>query len=149
MNPIQYAENLKEIITGAEPRLRLLAEEEVSRRPAPGKWSKKEILGHLIDSAANNHHRLVRVQQSNPLRFHEYNQDEWVRIQKYEQVSWEELISFWVHYSMHIARIIGNYPIEITESRWLKEDGTEIRILALLDHYLWHTEHHLGQIFSE
>src|SRR5262252_10395120 len=94
----------------AADRLHLIGEAAASRRPAPGKWSKKEILGHLIDSATNNHQRFVRAQISDELTFPGYEQDEWVRRQDYNSKPWNELVELWRLFNRHVAHIIRNLP---------------------------------------
>src|SRR4030095_2595683 len=66
---VSIANELVGVVETASQQLRLLQETEVSLKPAPGKWSKKEILGHLIDSATNNHQRFVRTQMTEELIF--------------------------------------------------------------------------------
>src|SRR5439155_1135928 len=81
-------DELREALTASEPSLRRLSEEEASRTPAPGKWSAKQILGHLIDSASNNHQRFVRAQFTDDLVFPGYEQKAWVSAQRYQEASW-------------------------------------------------------------
>src|SRR4030095_11717280 len=90
----------------AADRLRHIDEAAASKRPAPGKWSKKETLGHLIDSAANNHQRFVRLQLSSRIDLPGYDGDEWVRLQRYQDRSWLEIIELWRRYNMPIAPLI-------------------------------------------
>ena len=84
-------------------RLRRIDESTASKRPAPGKWSKKEILGHLIDSAANNHQRFVRLQLGPRIDLPEYDGDEWVRVQNYQERSWLQIIDLWQTYNTQLA----------------------------------------------
>src|SRR4029077_14773042 len=87
-------------------RLREIDEISASKRPAPGKWSKKEILGHLIDSAANNHQRFVRLQLSPRIDLPGYDGDEWVRVQRYQARPWLEIIDLWQKYNTQLAAVI-------------------------------------------
>src|SRR6187549_2095402 len=75
-------------VRAAEPRLTSLPEAKADRPRAPGKWSPKQILGHLTDSAANNHQRFVRAQEQDPLKLPGYAQEHWVACQHYEQRPW-------------------------------------------------------------
>src|SRR6185436_18687564 len=79
-----------------------------ARAPAPGKWSKKEIIGHLIDSAANNHARFVRAQATDDLVFDGYDQDEWVRVQRYRERPWRDLVGLWQAYNHHMASLMAS-----------------------------------------
>lgn len=75
-----------------ELKLKVLTPIESEKHPSPGKWSPKEILGHLIDSACNNHRRFVLAQFTDELKFPGYEQDGWVTIQKFNQEPWQNLI---------------------------------------------------------
>jgi hypothetical protein len=75
---------------------------ELESKPAPEKWSKKEILGHLIDSAANNHQRFIRIQsEDEPVIF--YNQNDWVGLSRHNDIEAAQLIATWKHYNLHLA----------------------------------------------
>ena len=82
--------NLKEVVLAAFEQFMTIEESDAEKRPAPGKWSAKEIIGHLIDSAANNQGRFVRAQNSNDLIGVGYNQDEWVTAQNYQGENWHD-----------------------------------------------------------
>ena len=124
------------------------SEDDWNYKYGPDKWSKREILGHLIDSAANNHQRFVRVQ------FEEipnivYAQDKWVEVQKYDDESVLALIDLWASYNKHIAYIINNIPEE-NLSRFCDINLNEPVTLEWLinDYVEKHMEHHLNQIFE-
>jgi hypothetical protein len=118
-------------------------------RPAPGKWSKKEILGHLIDSAQVNLQRFVRCTYQQNFKLI-YEQDEWVRASRYQNADAAELLMLWKLLNQQISRVLSGYPAErlnatcdtgrVTESlhtvEWLAED------------YIVHLNHHLEQIFQ-
>ena len=98
------AADLHSIIETAGENLSRIDRDDASLRPAPGKWSKKEILGHLVDSAVNNHQRFVRAQHCEALAFPGYEQDAWVANQNYNDVEWKDLIELWVLFNRHLAR---------------------------------------------
>jgi hypothetical protein len=140
------AEELIGAVDSAAAELRAISDTVAARKPRAEVWSVKEILGHLIDSAANNHQRFIRAQQVTELSFPGYEQDAWVRLQDYQHRHWSELVDLWVHYNHHLAHVIqhivesaadvpcrigGNQPVSL---RWLVED------------YLVHLRHHLKQI---
>jgi hypothetical protein len=79
-------------------------------RPKPGAWSPIEIIGHLIDSAANNHTRFVRAAGQDDLVFPGYAQDDWVHLQNYAAAPWNEVITLWHTYNRHIARVMAAIP---------------------------------------
>ena len=92
------------------PRLRDLADDGTTRRPAPGKWSPREIIGHLIDSASNNHQRFVRASFQDDLVFAGYDQDRWVAMQRYQEARWEDLLTLWASFNRHLARVMASDP---------------------------------------
>ena len=81
----EYVKELRDAVEEATPALRRMGEEESRRRPAPGKWCPREVIGHLIDSASNNHQRFVRAQFKDDLVFDGYEQDAWVSLQRYSE----------------------------------------------------------------
>ncbi|WP_153796347.1 DinB family protein [Foetidibacter luteolus] len=124
-----------------------LPENELTARPAPGKWSKKEILGHLIDSAANNHQRFVRGQfEQEPQIF--YAQNEWVSFQQYNTASMQQLLALWQAYNRHLAYIISLVPAESLGRQCRGRDGNLYTLSYLIEDYLVHMEHHLKQIIT-
>src|SRR5262252_5822381 len=109
----------------AAGRLSHIDEAAASRRPAPGKWSKKEILGHLIDSAANNHQRFVRLQMSSRIDLPSYDGDEWVRIQRYQERPWQEIIELWRNYNIQLASLIRDVDPAALRHVWHMPDGSD------------------------
>jgi len=127
------------------------SEEELTRKPAPGKWSKKEILGHLIDSAANNHHRFIRSQfESEPFKVIPYEQEYWVRIQRYNEPDSKFLIELWKIYNLHLLSIITNFPENRLAVKCVSTDNREIaeNLFLLIKDYVDHMDHHMTQIFT-
>jgi len=105
-----YVAELHDLVERASPRLLALGDEAAARRPAPEKWSAKEIVGHLIDSASNNHQRFVRAQLQDDLVFDGYDQEAWVARQRYEDAPWEELVGLWKLYNLHLVRLMRAVP---------------------------------------
>ena len=104
----RLASDIETTVIEAYQRLISLPDETIQLRPNPDDWSVKEIVGHLIDSASNNHQRFVRLQVADGLVFPDYSQDSdtWVSIQSYQDAPWEELLALWRHFNLHLARII-------------------------------------------
>ena len=127
-------------------RLREIDETAAARRPAPGKWSKKEILGHLIDSAANNHQRFVRLQMSSEINLPGYDGDEWVRIQRYQDRPWHEIIDLWRHYNTQLASLIRDVDPVALAHLWHMPDGKDANLEFIMSDYVVHLRHHLDQI---
>src|SRR5688572_22799550 len=101
------ARRLRDALAGAEPRLRAISDADSARPRAPGKWSPREIIGHLIDSASNNHQRFVRATGQDDLVFPGYAQEAWVSLQQYAATPWDELLGFWLSFNRHIARVMA------------------------------------------
>jgi hypothetical protein len=119
-------------------------ETDFGKRPAPGKWSPKEITGHLVDSAANNHQRFVRAQYEE-LPLIVYDPDEWNRLNGYEHLHGKHVVAFWELYNRHLLAIIRLIPEENLEK--LCRSGKEPVTLGwLIDDYVRHLEHHLSQL---
>lgn len=132
------------------PLLQKVSDAEASVKPGPAKWSKKEILGHLIDSAANNQQKFVRTMQSSEhLNFVGYAQDFWVEAQGYNTASWSDLISLWLSYNRHLAHIIQNTPTAKLTHTISIEGSQPFTLGFIMADYGEHLKHHLNQIFPE
>jgi len=132
---LKIADNLRQIDTRS-----------ASVRPAPGKWSKKEILGHLIDSATNNHQRFVRMQLTAHLELPGYDQEEWVRLQHYQDRPWREIIDMWQVYNTQLVEVIRNIDPKALHNTWRAPDGKDVDLEFVVRDYLVHMRHHLDQI---
>lgn len=129
-------------------RLRQIPKEKIVAKISEDKWSKKEILGHLIDSAVNNHQRFVRVQfEESPLIF--YDQDRWVKLQDYQNGDIEGLINFWEIYNRHLAFIINKIPDCNLLRKCIGKEGKKSDLEFLIKDYLNHMEYHLLQILDD
>lgn len=138
---------------------------EPSKNPQPDKWSPKQIIGHLIDSANNNHRRFVKAQYQDNLIFLGYKQEEWVDAQNYQNADWHELLEMWKTYNLFICRVIENISEEklnhlTTEHNYFemgwgtsKADcllmkGQPSNLSFLIEDYIGHLKHHVEQIKS-
>lgn len=116
-------------------------------KPAPGKWSNKEIIGHLCDSAQINLQRFIRCTYEEGFKLI-YEQDEWVAAQHYQEMPVADLLRLWTLLNLQIARVLDNYPA----NRWQaqcdnnKNEVTLHTVEWLAQDYLKHLEHHLAQI---
>jgi hypothetical protein len=139
---------LKAEIDRAQPRLHTIAEEKASKPRSAGKWTRQQILGHLIDSAANNHQRFVRAQAVPELRLAGYAQDHWVASQRYADRRWSDLIEFWSAYNHHLAHIIAGIPESLRETPCEIGDGPVVTLAYIALDYVGHIQYHLNQIFD-
>lgn len=143
----------------AKPALIKISDEAAAIKPHPTKWSKKEILGHLIDSASNNHQRFVRAQWQDSLVFQGYQQDGWVEAQGYNEAKWIDLIDLWYGFNYHLARYFNRIPESIREKEHHVHNFDQIAFRAVpkdqpatlgyfMNDYVDHLEHHLNQILG-
>ena len=154
---LDYAEELRNAVQGATPFLESLTDEASTRPRAPGKWSPREVIGHLIDSASNNHQRFVRAQFKEDLVFPGYDQDAWVAAQRYREQPWADLIALWRFFNLHIARVMEAAPKDerirsrarhnLDEIAWNTVPRAEpVSLDYFMRDYVAHLKHHLAQI---
>jgi hypothetical protein len=154
-----YVTTLRNAIEKSTPLLEKMSDESTRARPAPGKWSPREIIGHLIDSASNNHQRFVRAQFQDDLVFPGYSQDAWVSAQQYQDAPWDQLLMLWRSFNLHIARVMESVPTEERLRPRTRHNLDEIASKAVprdkpatldyfMEDYVWHLQHHLDQIIK-
>jgi hypothetical protein len=140
------AGELLSVVEAASEALREIDDREASLRSAPGAWSKKELLGHLLDSAANNHHRFIRAQQVEELTFPAYEQEHWVTSQGYGERPWTELVDLWRLYNRHLAHVISMIPEERLAVMCVIGPDKPVSLGYLIEDYLVHLRHHLQEL---
>jgi len=143
------ADDLVETVDTAAERLLRFDDADASVRPAANAWSPKEIVGHLVDSAANNHQRFVRAQQEGSLTFPGYAQEHWVRSQGYQASDWADLVRFWQLFNHHLAQVIRRIPAAALAVDCRVGDGEPVTLGFLVADYLVHLQHHLEQIDAQ
>ncbi len=109
---------------------------------AEDKWSLREIIGHLIDSASNNHQRFVRLQFGDLLDFPAYDAEEWIRTQKYNIMNWDVLVTLWYNYNCVLLHIIENTDDIMLGNVWVESKDT-ISLEQLINDYYKHLELHM------
>lgn len=146
---LNVAEDLRGTIRAAVPLLDGIADAEASMPTAAGKWSRKEILGHLIDSACNNQQKFVRTRQQAHLDFVGYQQDFWVASQRYNAEDWSGLIAFWRAYNLHLAHVIEHVEPELLANTITIDDHGTFTLEFIMGDYVEHLKHHLSQILPD
>lgn len=152
-----YIAELREAVDNAAVEFRAVSPDVAARRPGINRWSAKEIIGHLIDSASNNHQRFVRSCFQEDLVFPGYDQDAWVELQNYQDASWMELVNLWRDYNHHLARVMAAIPEHIRlrehhrhnlhEIAWQTVPKTEPATFDyFMRDYVGHLQHHLTQV---
>jgi hypothetical protein len=154
----QWLDDFKQTIDSATPRLRALSESESAVPRAEDHWSAKQIIGHLIDSAANNHSRFVLGQLKDDLVFPGYDQNRWVKTNHYQDAPWPLLVDLWSAYNSHLHHLMShadetklNTPCTLhtlQEIAFKTVPQTEpVTLEYLMKDYVDHLKHHLAQIF--
>lgn len=155
-----FLSDFRNTIEDAAARLLSLSEKDSETPREAGKWSPKEILGHLIDSATNNHVRFVKAQLTEDLLFPGYEQEEWVRLQRYNEEPWTLLVQLWRHYNLHLAHVMAAIP-ETSLKTARKEHHLDqiawrtvpkdqpVTLEYLIRDYADHLKHHLRQILGQ
>jgi hypothetical protein len=146
-------------LKGAVQRLRTILETTPSRLEAigdagsqthaAGRWSKREILGHLIDSASNNHQRFVRAQLETEISFPAYAQNLWVETQGYQSENWSDLVQLWKGYNLHLLHLISHIPLEKMANTCAIGSGGPVTMEFLIKDYVRHLQHHLDRSSAE
>ena len=134
-----------------EPKLLTLSEETIGNKRNTQNRSIKQIVGHMVDSASNNTHRIVHLQyQPNPLIFPDYanlgNNDRWIVIQNYQAEDWEDLVQLWKYSNIHLVHVIRNVNPEKLENEWISAQNKKISLKSMILDYLRHLQLHLLEI---
>ena len=145
---LSVSEKIRETISAAKPELLKISAELAAKKSKPGSWSKKEILGHLIDSASNNHQRFVRGAQNAAIDFPVYKQDPWVEVQHYNEMNWSNLVELFYQYNYHLSRIIDFIPAESLNNLCNIGKESPVTLKFVIEDYLRHLNHHIEKILE-
>ncbi len=145
---VEVANGIENDVNDAAERWCDATETALRFRPAADAWSTKEIIGHLIDSASNNHQRFVRLQLTDQLTFPDYGQDNihWIGIQKYQERSWTALLDLWRQFNHHLAHVVRSVDPDCLSHVWQVDANTRITLFDMMTDYLRHLKDHLDQI---
>ncbi|ASZ13757.1 DinB family protein [Chitinophaga pendula] len=145
----RVANELSRIIQQVVAYLQPLPGVAAAVRPGPGKWSKQEIVGHLVDSALNNLPRFVRAQAVTSFYAPVYDQDSWVRLQGYQQAEWPALLGLWAGLNGQIAHMVRLIPAAALAHVCHIGDREPVTLGSLLEDYVAHLRHHMRQLGIE
>ncbi len=150
MSPVAAAAGrLAHILEVTPARLAALSEEEAARRAGPDRWAPKEILGHLIDSAGNNHQRFVRAQLSPRVDSPGYDQEHWVSVQAYLSEPWPDLIQLWLLLNRHLLHVMRHVRESALDTPISIRGEAPVPLSFVMTDYVGHLEHHLAQILGQ
>lgn len=142
------AEKIRKAVIDARKNLENISEENAGFKSVPDKWSIKEILGHLIDSAANNHQRFVRAAYDSAKDFPPYNQNLWVEVQRHNLQKWSHLIDLFTLYNFHLCHILDSLSESVLTNQCGIGKENTVTIKFVIEDYLRHLQHHLTKIFE-
>lgn len=142
LEPAELGRRLTVVLRQVMPWLVTLSEAEASVPEAVGKWSAKQVIGHLTDSAVNNLGRIVRLQIEPGLSLSGFEQNDWVRLQHYAERNWSEVLALWFALNEHVAWTVQNIEKAHLAKRGVVE-GQELTLGFLIEDYVAHIEHHL------
>jgi hypothetical protein len=145
MTPAALAADLNTAVRDGLDLFEGVDEQRTAERPGPGNWCAREILGHLVDSACNNHRRFVEGRGTPPLVFHGYDQDAWVERQRYADVPFRDIAALWGAYNRYLAHVIASTPPNALARSVEGPDGI-VTLGFLMEDYVRHLRHHLAQI---
>jgi hypothetical protein len=140
------ANRLASILDTVPAQLSAISADDAARRSGPDRWAPKEILGHLIDSAGNNHQRFVRGQISPSVNDPSYDQEPWVATQNYVSESWPDLIALWTSFNRHLLHVMRHARESALETPISIRGGAPVPLSHVMIDYVRHLEHHLAQI---
>jgi hypothetical protein len=145
----QIADDLLSTVNHAQSLLEAIPESKASAKPQPNKWSPKEVIGHLIDSASNNHQRFVRAASKRELTFPGYEQDVLVTLVRPNDANWELLVRLWESYNRYLAHVIAHLPESAAEVSCMIGENRPATLRFLAEDYVAHLKHHLNQILGQ
>ena len=142
-NTVHIANAIDQLV--GEWRQRLLDVDSLAAhdKPSSDRWSVSEVVGHLIDSACNNHQRFVRAQFADALQFPKYDQNDWVSAAGYSDLDWKLLVSLWCDYNRMLAGVIRNIPDRCLDVPCTITPYEPCTLAFLVADYLEHLQHHL------
>jgi hypothetical protein len=143
---MQMLDRFAAALAAAAGQLRLLLPAEAASRSRPGAWSKKEELGHLIDSAINNYARIIRVQKEIAPVLPGYQQDAWVERQGYSDRDWRELIELWSALNQHMLAAAVRIPSAALARTCTIAGSQSMTLEFVIEDYVDHMIHHLEHI---
>lgn len=152
MNPFETScQIILRLLEEWESRLLALSEEIITDRKNSQNRSIRQILGHLVDSASNNTHRIIHLQyREDPCSFPNYathgNNDRWIAIQDYQHEDWPTLVYLWKYTNLHLVHVIRNVDVAKLQNQWQSSESELISLRQNIEGYLPHFELHLKEI---
>jgi hypothetical protein len=142
---------IKTLIKEWEPKLIKISGKSIFEKRNHNDWTIKQTLGHLIDSASNNTHRIIHLQyEQSPINFPDYanlgNNDNWIIVQHYQEEDWQLLVQLWKQINLHLAHIIQYVDPDKLDGYWVSALGQSITLNDMIRDYSRHLKLHLNEI---
>jgi hypothetical protein len=143
---MEALKELRALINQVPLRLNQIPSSQVERKPSTSQWSPKEELGHLLDSAANNHHRIVRAQLEDKPKMPGYDGDAWVELHQYQRRNWQEMIALWRALNQQLLTAAEAAPDAAWSRTCTIADSQPLTLKFVFEDYIAHMLHHLQHI---
>jgi hypothetical protein len=149
-NLSSYTDEIRKIVVEWEPHLLSLTEPLITEKSNHQNRTIKQLLGHLVDSASNNHQRMVRLQYADHLDFPDYTQDNdrWIGIQDYQHADWKNLVLLWKSFNLHLIHLILSIDPSKLENKWTDFEGSKVTLKEMIKGYPEHLKLHMNDIKS-
>lgn len=147
----EICSELTELIQRWEVKLALQPPETVGwRRNTQGR-TIRQIVGHMVDSASNNTHRIIHMHyQDSPVSYPDYanlgNNDRWIAIQNYQEEDWEELVKLWAAVNRHMVHLIRQTDLNKLDQYWVSALKEKVTLRAMISDYPRHFKLHINEI---
>ncbi len=146
---VDLSASLQQLIERELPHLGALPESVTDVRPAGDEtWSPREEMGHLIDSAANNHIRFARAMMEPEFRGPPYAQNDWVSVHRYQEMPWLKIVDFWFHYNRFLLNLLAAVPEEKLLTKCYVGSGEGVTLQFLIEDYVLHMQHHIDHLLA-
>jgi hypothetical protein len=142
----EVADSLLAAMARTAAKFQRMSDQEACAPLRNGGWSRKQVIGHLIDSASNNHQRFVLLMLNPQVTHPGYEQDGWVTSQRYQERPWTELLALWAAYNTHLAHVIRSAPQNTLANECRIAGGAPVTLEFLMRDYIVHLEHHLATL---
>jgi hypothetical protein len=144
-------QELVRLVAEWEPRLLSISDEILETGRNGQNRTIRQIVGHMVDSASNNTHRMVHLQyQPSPLVFPDYanlgNNDRWIAIQDYQTENWHDLVQLWKYANLHLVHVINKVNKDKLANEWITALGEKVSLKAMIIGYLAHFKLHVSEI---